>query len=268
MIPNSSLTSYISPQDMILRNDARLMAQLCSDNSFQPVIYSPYGPVTLTGTCSVVYASNQIVFSVPQSTIQGSTCQFSTDVSGQIYEIQSGNIFNFIIAPVYIGSSSTSSVCRIVPTDTLSTNQNFLVALKSASGELESACLRSQIYAVSDLQSLNGVSLEYMKDIVSRIAMMKIYKRRNGPNPSETTVEEYNSAMKSLEELAGGTRIFAFNETEAAGLPANYYMSPWNQIQNRMVSATWQRSFGVRQNIRFPGGFNNGSGITPNQSPG
>jgi hypothetical protein len=267
MIPNSSLTSYISPADMILRNDPRLMAQLCTDNPFQPVIYSPFGPLTL-GTCSVVFASNQITFTIPQSGIQGSTCQFSGDSSGQTYIIQSGNITNFIISPVYGGSSSNSSVCTIVPVDTLSTEPKFLTALSSASGELESACLRSKIYSVSDLQSLNGVSLEYLKDIVSRIAMMKLYKRRNGPNPSETTVEEYNSAMKSLEELAGGTRIFAFNETEEAGLPANFYMNPWNQIQNRMVSSTWQRSFGVRQNMRYAGGFNNGGGITPNQSPG
>lgn len=269
MTPNSSNTSYISAADMILRHDPRLMAQLCSDNPYQPVIYSPLGPASLAGNVSLINASGQIAFTIPQSGIQGSTCQFAGDASAQTYLVQTGNVYNFIISPVYGGVNDTTT-CQIVPTDTLSTNQNFLTVLSEASGELESACLRSQMYSVSDLQSLNGVSLQYMKKILSNIAMMNLYTRRDGPNPPETTVENYNSAMKMLEDLSGGMRIFAFNETEEAGLPKNYYMSPWNQIRNRMVSSTWQRSFGIRQNMQsgyYGYGGNGNGGIQGNQGP-
>lgn len=266
MTPNSSQTSYVLPADMIKRHDPRLMAQLVSYNPFQPVIYAPYGPTILAGTASLVQSSNIVAFSNPQSGIPGSTFTVGGDSSAQTYIFMTsnnGNPLNFTFSPVYGGSSTNSATVTVVPTDTLSNNENFLEALNAASGELESACLRASIYKVIDLQSLTGVSLSYLKKIVSNIAMMLIYTMRDGPAPSEMVTKNYNDAMDALQALSEGKQIFAFSQTEQAGLPTVYRMQPYNQIQNRMVSSTWRRSFGIRQNMINPwgGGFGGGGGF-------
>jgi hypothetical protein len=135
-------------------------------------------------------------------------------------------------------------------TDTLSTNSTFLEQINIGCGELESACLRAGIYQVSDLQSLQGMSLSYMKTIIASIVIMNLYNFRSGPNPSEAVVNNYNKAMEALTDLSDGKRIFSFAQTEQAGLPTNYRMTAQNQIQNDMVTARWQRMFGVRQNLK------------------
>ena len=136
----------------------------------------------------------------------------------------------------------------------LYTNTNLLVALNSACGELESACLRGQAYAVSDLQSLQGASLDYMKTILSDIATYRIMTRRLGPAPPETVVQAYNEAMASLDALSRGERIFSFQQSAQAGVAATVPMPQFQGFANNLISARWGAFFGLRQSERrWPG---------------
>jgi hypothetical protein len=144
----------------------------------------------------------------------------------------------------------------------LYTDINVQTAVAAACGQLESAVLRSNRYMVSDLQALQGVSQAYMKTILSNIAMYEMYGRRSGPNPSSTMMSDYESAIKALNDLAEGIRIFSFNETQQAGLPAVYQMQPYDYIRDNLVT-TRNRSYGlgVRQQMRrWPGGGGCGGG--------
>ena len=151
---------------------------------------------------------------------------------------------------------TAAQLCSDDPTNpipdptTLSTNTNFLTILNAASGELESAVLRSEIYQVTDLQALTGVSLAYLKKIVCDIAMRLMYSRRPGPNPSETVINDYDKAMDALNNLSNGVRIFSFQQTTQAGLPDVYQMQTWDYINNNLVTARWPRAFGIRQSER------------------
>jgi phage gp36-like protein len=137
-----------------------------------------------------------------------------------------------------------------IPLADLPTNINLLTILSTASGELESAVLRSGIYQVTDLSGLSGVSLAYLKKIVCDIAMKLLYSRRPGPAPSETCINDYNSAMDALNNLANGVRIFSFQQTQEAGLPQVYQMQTYDYINNNLVTARWPRMFGIRQDER------------------
>lgn len=133
----------------------------------------------------------------------------------------------------------------------LLTNVNLIAIIQSACGELESAVLRSEMYQVSDLQALNGVSQQYLFTIISDIVAYGCYTRRMGPAPSEMVINNYNRAMKALEDLSNGTRIFSFQQTAQAGLPVTYQFNPYDLAVNQnLVSAKWERSFGRRNDIR------------------
>lgn len=128
----------------------------------------------------------------------------------------------------------------------VSASPNLLAAINSACGMLESAALSSRRYSVADLQALDGMSLEYMKMILSNIAMYLIMTRRPGPNPPDTVVAAYEEAMKLLDALSNGERIFAFAEAEEAGLPEVYQMTTADLYRNNVPSVRYGRAWGMR----------------------
>lgn len=121
------------------------------------------------------------------------------------------------------------------------------VKLKAASGMLESACLRSQRYSPADLLSLEGNSAEYMQEILSSLVMFNLIGRRPGPAPPDTVVTQYEEAIKALNDLSEGIRIFAFQEVEQAGLPQTNQFNQSDLIQNDAIVARWTPMFGNRQ---------------------
>lgn len=128
-------------------------------------------------------------------------------------------------------------------------------ALDRASGFMEAACLRSDRYTVLDLQSLTGVSLQFLKGIVCDLAMGLLYRRRpdKGKPPAA-----YGEALKWLEELASGERIFAFAEVEAANLPLATVDTPAQICQRGLVAQEAFRYFGFTGDLIGP--FPNGPG--------
>ncbi len=138
----------------------------------------------------------------------------------------------------------------------------LLTFLQDASGMLESAVLRSARYSGLDLTALvavtgtdsfgnpvfaGGNSAGYLKKVVSNLTMYGLITRRPGPAPPETTTHAYNEAIKALNDLSEGIRIFAFAEVEQAGLPATKQFTIVDQINNDLITARWPASFGTRE---------------------
>jgi hypothetical protein len=200
LIPNSSVTPYLTPQQFLTRYDWRTIGQLCSDSSDPNNTYQS-GPNT-----------GQLVVT---------------------YENLTNTNEAFVDPPPYIYT-------------------NLITCLSDSCGELEAACLRSQIYQVTDLQTLANANpplqaSNYMLRIISWLTAKAVYSRRLGPNPPESVINDYNAAMTALEALSTGTRIFGFIQTETAGLPVTQQIQPYQYFQNNLISARWERSFGIRQ---------------------
>lgn len=106
----------------------------------------------------------------------------------------------------------------------LQSDPRLAAALADASGLLESACLAGQFYTVADLQSLTGNSLSFLKRIVCGLAIN--YVRQLRGIAEESDAPQYKEAKAFLEQLRSGERIFAFAETEAAGLPTTQALNP------------------------------------------
>lgn len=79
--------------------------------------------------------------------------------------------------------------------------------LADSSGELNAHVRVGGRYAVSDLTSLTGDALEYLKGIVCRIAMLRLMQRR--PELYASVGEAMSKDLtKTLEDLRNGAMIF------------------------------------------------------------
>lgn len=205
MTPNSSLTSYITPAEFLLRRDVRSIFQQCSDNDLDPGL----NPGPNNGRTSPQYCAAQLI---DPTTPQGA-----------------------VLAEL----------------------------LAEASGMLEAAIFRSAIYQLADIQNLltqGGNSAKYLKRLVASIATYALMTRRPGPEPPEVIKEAYNEAMTALNDISTGVRIFAFQETAAAGLPATGQFNAGIYFANDFVSQRYGAMFGTRTiNTRY-GGQGWGSG--------
>jgi hypothetical protein len=134
----------------------------------------------------------------------------------------------------------------------------LLEILGESSGMLESACLRSGIYSVTDLQALvdqDGNSGKHAKRIIAGLAMYDIVTRRTGPEPSESVKHAYDRAVADLNDLSIGVRIFAFEETAAAGLPSGGQFNAQIYYANNFISQRYGAFFGTRSIDQRYGGW-------------
>jgi hypothetical protein len=151
--------------------------------------------------------------------------------------------------------SASISVVRAALTDpTTPVGGVLLQKLMAASGMLESALLRSGRYTAADLLALAGNSAVYMQEVLAALTMYKIATRRPGPELPASVTDAYNEAIKALNDLSEGIRIFAFAEVEAAAVPAVRQSTIIDHVQNNMITARWRPMFADRQiNKRFGG---------------
>lgn len=172
LTPNSSLTPYATPADMLVYYDIRPIADLCSDNN------------TRLGTTP-----------------------------------PNPNPDHAIVAASPILA------------------QMLLVA----SGMVEAALLRADRYGVADLQALDGASQAFLIKLVCDLTMGELYRRRpdKGMPPPF-----YTAALEWLEHIASGDRVFAFAETEAAGLPLGVVDSQQTLWQRGMMAQRAARYYG------------------------
>lgn len=112
------------------------------------------------------------------------------------------------------------------PTSTqLLTNPSVLTALADASGLIESQALIGARYAPSDLLNLTGNSASFLQRICADIALYYLWNRRDGQNPPTLVSQRYDQSLAHLDRLAAGEAIFAFVETEQAGLPSSEFVT-------------------------------------------
>ena len=92
------------------------------------------------------------------------------------------------------------------------------VLLEDASGQVESAMLSGKRYEPSDLESLTGNSLGFLKKIVCTIAMADLYERRPGYHMDQS--KAYTElAQAYLKSLRNGENLFNLDSHVSAANP-------------------------------------------------
>jgi hypothetical protein len=142
------------------------------------------------------------------------------------------------------------------PTVPGSPARRLMIALQTASGEVESALLRADRYNPQDLLDLQGNSLSYVQGIVAPIAF-EVLRQRRGQDGYEA-LPEYAEAMKKLDRLADGSDTLGFVEAEAAGTAQIITMNPREIAKANPVTSCNVRIFGIRQAFRGRGGSDGG----------
>jgi hypothetical protein len=103
------------------------------------------------------------------------------------------------------------------PADNLETDGNVLAALLTATGMLESAVMMGGKYSAEDLALLKATTCGaqgLMFGIISDLAWVVLFKRR--PNMNAQPPASLKQSMEWLDMLAGGKRIFAFQQATDA----------------------------------------------------
>ena len=97
----------------------------------------------------------------------------------------------------------------------LETDARVLAALADASGEIEAACLKGGRYSAADLNALTGMSKKLLTRLTCRVALWLLYE---GRDPGGEAPPWAAKGQEVLQQLATGERIFAFTETQEAGV--------------------------------------------------
>lgn len=126
--------------------------------------------------------------------------------------------------------------------------KRVLKSLQSGSGLLESACLLGKRYTVADLQALRGNSQSLMFDLISQVAHARLVSRR--PDKKTPLPPTYEDALRMLDMIRLGERIFAFKETADAGVMSHSELTD-QEIRARRggrgdTVTQAERYFGVR----------------------
>lgn len=130
----------------------------------------------------------------------------------------------------------------------LATDAKLEAALKSASGEFETACLIGEKYQPEDILALlddDGVAAARVREIVAVLALERVSRRR-GP-VYEAFKPALDDARKTLEDLREGKRVLPLVEAQQAGLPTTSVYTPEERRENNLVSRESHRFFGRRQ---------------------
>ncbi len=137
-------------------------------------------------------------------------------------------------------------------------------ALRSASGDLETACLRGGIYSVDDLQNATGQATNpdasanantnaawYIRRLVAAYAKWLLYAHR--PELFSAIPAEVQQAAQSLQMLATGERILPLQPNIDAGhLTVETETAPIVENRN-MLTFQIERYLGRRANRRDRG---------------
>jgi phage gp36-like protein len=121
---------------------------------------------------------------------------------------------------------------------TADANGIIAAALETASGEVESACLRGKRYTVTDLAGLTGNSQALLKHLTCKIAFWLLWERR--PVWDQDQYEQAKNAPRGmLDQLKRGESIFEVAAVETAGNPSvtgptRADLSRLNLIRDRM----------------------------------
>jgi hypothetical protein len=124
-------------------------------------------------------------------------------------------------------------------------------ALLWASGMVETACLKGARYTPTDLAALTGAGQSVLETLVADLAFWFLCKRRHKVAVKAKEIAGVEEAFEMLQWLAEGERIFSFQETADAGLPATETETPDQKDDRFGVATIAERYFG-RVSRRMP----------------
>ncbi len=132
----------------------------------------------------------------------------------------------------------------------LLTNDNLTAALLDASGILEQAMLRGQLYQPVDLAALTGAGQAALFRLLTRLTTCLLFERR--PDLELKQPWLWEAVEEQLQKLREGERIFSFLETQAAGI-LNDVTETATDVQARDgITYQMKRYFGRRGNRNDP----------------
>ncbi len=144
-----------------------------------------------------------------------------------------------------VGDLVSDSGTRVASAD-LGSDGNLAACLLDATGELESACLVGGRYLPSELASITGAGLAYMRRILTWLTIVKLYERRPDMEMKLPAIAE--KAELALEQLTLGQRIFSFTEVMEAGVVTTRTETPQDVEARNGSVVIAQRYFGTRSN--------------------
>lgn len=150
-----------------------------------------------------------------------------------------------------VAIANSSGVASRPTLASLQSNDIVLTALKSASGEVEEYALKGKRYTVEDLQSLIGVNLERLKELVCHLAIARILGRKR-MEVKEDSFPGLQEARSMLTKLGRGDAIFGIVETQEAGV-GGLAEGIYDDIDP--LTNTAYRFFGVRNSQQNPQNF-------------
>lgn len=139
---------------------------------------------------------------------------------------------------------------NIVSGSSLLTDENLAAALLDASGDVESAATIGGKYLPVDLAALSGAALGKLYRILADVTIAYLIERR--PELVTKDPPSLGRSMVWLEQLAQGTRIFAFSETMAAGRPECDVTTPQEVEQRNLTTFQASRLFGRLADRELP----------------
>lgn len=105
-------------------------------------------------------------------------------------------------------------------------------------------------YNPADLQALVGNGRALLVGLVCDLAYGYLRQRRGLPDPHG---EAYGIALKTLDELSEGKKIFPFEQVEQAGLAQNHDLIASEIDRHPYASRRLRRVFGRRLRDEGPG---------------
>lgn len=131
---------------------------------------------------------------------------------------------------------STDNPSSLGDVDDVQDQADFLIpALKRASADVESHCLKGRIYTVEDLEALEADEDWTLIQLVCFRAMAHLFSRRGGQIPSviQDGVNQTNETLKALGE---GKRIFRKESAAEAGLGTVVVTDSFTRAKLNMAS--------------------------------
>lgn len=126
------------------------------------------------------------------------------------------------------------------------TNPKLVAILQGASGKLEAAVMMGGKYTPTDLATLTGNSLSWMKSIVADLAAPKVLGRRFTEFPDfQKRLEEAEGVLVALSK---GELIFGLQENVDAGILDSYVETPTDVEEREMITYQARQYFGRRAN--------------------
>lgn len=144
-------------------------------------------------------------------------------------------------------ANSNAVTLATISDPTTNEGRRLLKILMASSGEFEAAAISGRRITPTDLASLTGASLEFVKSTVAGIAIGKCYERRPQENPWK---EMYEKSMRILEGFRTGDIVFGTQEAADAGLIDISADTPQHVTDRNGMVVQMAGYFGTRGNRR------------------